>query len=92
MATLVLDKTNRLIHPIQLTLWGLIQHEDEHQDLEASINRTIRSVLSTRSKDLYESLKTAIRRIVNERLEKKPLIEVHIVKLNNSPSPQTDNQ
>ncbi len=86
LATLVLDEKHRLIARPKLTLRGLSTGEallDDEAEIKAAIEYAFEKLPhSARSKDdvLEESIRIAIRRTVNKIHNKKPVIDIHIVR------------
>jgi len=84
MAVVALDKVGQPARPIQLTLLGVVETEEEKDDLTREINRAIRHILNEDFKSdeaRLEILRAGIRRVVNTRLGKKPVTEVHLIQV-----------
>ncbi len=84
LATIALDKAGQPARPAQLTMLGVAEAGEEKDDLARDINRAIRQILNETQKNdeaRLEALRVGIRRVVNSRLGKKPLTEVHLVRV-----------
>ncbi len=84
VATIALDKVGQPARPVQLTMLGVTETPEEKEDLTRDITRAIRQTLNASHKNdeaRSEALRIAIRRAVNSRLGKKPLTEVHLMKM-----------
>jgi ribonuclease J len=82
VATIALDRVGQIARPLQMTMLGVAQAGEEYEDLSREIHRAIRQVINEEYKNdeaITEAARIAIRRIVNARLGKKPLTEVHLV-------------
>lgn len=82
LATIALDKAGQPARPAQLTMLGVAEAGEEKDDLAREINRAIRQILNETQKNdeaRLEALRMGIRRVVNSRLGKKPLTEVHLI-------------
>lgn len=87
VATLVIDRAGRLAAPPQLSLPGLVDPEDGAdlvEDIEATIRDTVEAADGALRRDddaLREAVRRAVRRTVNDTLGKKPLTDIHLVRL-----------
>lgn len=87
LATLVLDEKNRMIAPPKLTLRGLSEGEaqlDDEAEIRAALEQAFDKLpASVRAKDdvLEEAIRLAIRRTVNKIHSKKPVTDIHIVRV-----------
>jgi ribonuclease J len=84
IASIALDKVGQPARPIQLTMMGVTETEEEKEDLTRDVTRAIRQTLNESHKNdeaRSEALRIAIRRVVNSRLAKKPLTEVHLIQM-----------
>jgi ribonuclease J len=82
--TLVLDRAGQLARPLQAAILGVAATQEEREDIIRDISRTVRQVLEEGIRgeaERKDSLQTAIRRSINNRLGKKPVTEVHCVQL-----------
>lgn len=87
LATLVIDDRQRLVAPPKLSLRGLSQGEallDDEAEVKAAIEQAFDKLpAGIRSKDdvLEEAIRLAIRRTVNKIHNKKPVTDIHIVRI-----------
>ncbi|MCE3230150.1 MAG: RNA-metabolising metallo-beta-lactamase [Alphaproteobacteria bacterium] len=84
VVTIALDKKGQPARPIHLTMLGVAEPGEEMDDVSESINRVIRQILNEAQKNdeaRLEALRVGIRRVVNSRLGKKPLTEVHLIQV-----------
>jgi len=84
VVTIALDKVGQPARPMHLTMLGVAEPGEEMDELSRDINRVIRQTLLDNHKNeevLTEALRVAIRRVVNTRLGKKPLTEVHLIQV-----------
>ncbi|MFO1188967.1 MAG: hypothetical protein U1E97_05120 [Alphaproteobacteria bacterium] len=88
LATLVLDRRGRLMADPQVTAPGLIDPEDADGDellaeavaeLEAAVTGLGRD--SNDDDRVREVARAALRRVVRDRLGKKPVAEIHVVRI-----------
>jgi ribonuclease J len=84
MATVVVDRKGRLATDPQIAAPGLIDPEADDEFL-AEINDAIRDAVSESGKkpdeQLREELRRRVRRLVKDRTDKKPTVEIHLVRL-----------
>lgn len=84
VASIALDRVGQPARPVQLAMLGVAEAGEERDALTREINRVIRQTLNEEHKNeeaRIEALRIAIRRIVNTRLGKKPLTEVHLIQV-----------
>lgn len=84
LATIALDKAGQPARPAQLTMLGVAEAGEEKDELAREINRAIRQILNETQKNdeaRLEALRVGIRRVVNSRLGKKPLTEIHLIRV-----------
>lgn len=84
VVTIALDKVGQPARPMHLTMLGVAEPGEEMDNLSRDISRVIRQTLTDNHKNeeaLTEALRVAIRRVVNTRLGKKPLTEVHLIQM-----------
>lgn len=87
LATIVLDDRYRLVTRPKLTLRGLSEGEallDDEAEVRAAIEYAFEKLpVSARAKDdvLEETIRLAIRRTVNKIHDKKPVTDIHIVRM-----------
>lgn len=86
VATVVLDNRGRLLAPPKVTVHGIVEQTDEDvlDELAASIGQVIAD-LSTEQRrnddDVHEAARLALRRFLKANYGKRPVIEVHIVRI-----------
>jgi ribonuclease J len=84
VVTIALDRAGQSARPLQVTMLGVAEAGEETDDLTKHIQKAIRQTLKEEFKNedaLKEALRIAIRRAANSRLGKKPLTEVHLIKI-----------
>lgn len=84
VVTIALDRVGQPARPIHLTMLGVAEPGAEMDEISREINRVIRQTLNEEQKNdeaRAEALRIVIRRAVNTRLGKKPLIEVHLIQV-----------
>jgi ribonuclease J len=87
VATLVLDDGGRLAADPQLTVHGLLEAEGEDEikaEVIAAIRRAVEALpVESRGDDerVREAARLAVRRAFKESRGKRPLTEVHLVRL-----------
>lgn len=68
----------------QYSLLGIHENDKEHQELTIAMNHLIHNTAVDNFKGeegkYIETLKQSIRHIVNQRLGKKPVVEIHLIK------------
>ena len=85
VATVVVDKKGNILGQPQLTSFGLLTEEDGLQDeLFAAIFDAVNALDKEKKKDdalLKEEVRLTIRRFINEHFGKKPLLEIHLIRI-----------
>ena len=87
MATLVLDDKNKLIAPPKVSLRGLSEGEaalDDLAEVTAAIEKAFDKLPNHARKDdqlMEEAIRMAIRRTINAIHKKKPVTDIHIVRI-----------
>ena len=86
VATLVLDDYGRLLADPQVTVHGLIDEEDDDAlgDLEDAIAQAVEDMSVTQRKDddaVREMARNTLRRLVKTSHGKRPLTEVHVIRV-----------
>jgi ribonuclease J len=85
VATVVLDRRGKLIAQPQITVHGLIGEDAEDaMGLIASVEKAINAMpAGARTDDdvVREAVRIAIRRSLNNSIGKKPVTEVHVVRI-----------
>ena len=87
VATLVLDRQGRLVAPPEISLIGLVEEAAAARPHPLCATRS--SARSTscptgprRDDDVVrDAVRRALRRVINERFGKRPLIEIHLVRI-----------
>jgi len=85
--TLVMDLAGNLLAPPQLSCRGLLDEELEDDELDAAEAYIERSILSLRKRELAddeavrEAGRIAVRRFFRRLADKKPVTDVHLVRL-----------
>jgi len=85
VVTVVVDKKGNILGQPQLSSFGLLTEEDGSQDdLFASIYETVEALSADKKKDdavLKEEIRIAVRHFINEVYGKKPLLEIHLIRI-----------
>ena len=85
VATVVVDKKGNILGQPQLTSFGLLTEEDGMQDeLFAAIFDAVSALDKEKKKDdalLKEEVRLTVRRFINEHFGKKPLLEIHLIRI-----------
>lgn len=85
VATVVVDKKGNILGQPQLTSFGLLTEEDGMQDeLFASIFDAVSALDKEKKKEdalLKEEIRLTVRRFINEHFGKKPLLEIHLIRI-----------
>ena len=85
VATVVVDSKGNILGQPQLTSFGLLTEEDGVQDeLFARIFEAVDTLDTDKKKDdafLKEEIRLTIRRFINENFGKKPLLEIHLIRI-----------
>lgn len=85
VATVVVDKNGIVLGEPQFSSFGLLANEEEHiAELSAAVKKNIASLPDEQKKrdDIIENaIRTAIRKFLNEHYGKKPLVEIHLVRI-----------
>ena len=85
VATVVVDKKGNILGQPQLTSFGLLTEEDGVQDeLFLAIFEAVAALDKEKKKDdalLKEEVRLTIRRFINEHFGKKPLLEIHLIRI-----------
>jgi ribonuclease J len=84
IATVVVDRKGRLATDPQIAAPGLIDPESDDEML-ADIRETIEATVAENGRkpdeQLREEVRRRVRRLVKERTDKKPTVEIHLVRL-----------
>lgn len=86
--TVVLDKAGRLVAPPQFSIPGLFEDADDWAEIEADLVRDVEISLAevpqrARKDDgvIRDAARSAARRFVRQEVGKKPVINVHVVRV-----------
>jgi ribonuclease J len=87
VVTLVLDRQGRLRAPATISLIGIVEAapaEAAAPALRNAIERTIEELTAELRRDdesVRDATRRTLRRILNERFGKRPLVEIHLVRV-----------
>jgi ribonuclease J len=87
VATLVLDRAGRFVAPPAISLIGVVQPEVAERampGLHDGIERALDELPAGPRRDdetVRDAVRRALRRILNERFGKRPLVEIHLVRV-----------
>ncbi|MGE0754752.1 MAG: ribonuclease J [Alphaproteobacteria bacterium] len=84
VVTLVLESGGRLAADVVLTTPGLLSAEDDAEliaEYTDEITRIVESGKHKSDKDVHEAVRLALRRLIARELGKKPVIEIHVVRI-----------
>ena len=85
VATVVVDKKGNILGQPQLTSFGLLTEEDGLQDdLFSEIFTTVDALEEEKKKDdslLKEEIRLTVRHFITEHFGKKPLLEIHLIRI-----------
>ncbi len=85
VATVVVNKKGKILGEPQLTSFGLMTDEtDENETLFNRIENAIDALTPEKRKDdsvLKEEIRLTIRRFISEMYGKKPLLEIHLIRI-----------
>ncbi|MBF0168201.1 MAG: ribonuclease J [Alphaproteobacteria bacterium] len=87
VVTVVVDKKGRLLADPKISAQGLLDPDlDAHllEDAVAAVAEAIEDMSGSQRKDdgtLSEAIRIAARRVLNDLIEKKPLTEVHLIRV-----------
>ncbi len=85
VATIVVDKTGQVLGEPQFSSFGLLTADETHvKQLAESVKQSIADLPSEQKErdDLIDNAaRTAIRKFLNEHYGKKPLVEIHLVRI-----------
>ena len=86
--TVVLDKAGRLVAPPQFSIPGLFEDADDWAEIEADLVRDVEISLAevpqrARKDDgvIRDAARSAARRFLRQEVGKKPVINVHVVRV-----------
>ena len=87
VATLVLDRQGRLIAPATISLIGIVEAaaaEAAAPALRSAIERTVNDLAAGLRRDdetVRDAARRTLRRVLNEHFGKRPLVEIHLVRI-----------
>jgi ribonuclease J len=87
VATLVLDRQGRLVAPPAISLIGVVEPavaEETMPALRGALERVVDELPAGPRHDdaaVRDAVRRALRRILNERFGKRPLVEIHVVRI-----------
>jgi ribonuclease J len=87
VATLVLDRQGRLMSPPAISLIGMVEPvvaEEAMPALRGALERVVDELPGGARRDdaaVREAVRRALRRVLNERFGKRPLVEIHVVRI-----------
>jgi ribonuclease J len=84
LATLVLDGDGRLLSPPRVTLQGVESDDDLADELSRKVAAAIEALSKRDRRDdaaIGEAARVALRRVVRARNGKRPVTEIHVVRL-----------
>ena len=84
LATLVLDGDGRLLSPPRVTLQGVESDDDLADELSRKVAAAIEALPKRERRDdaaIGEAARVALRRVVRARNGKRPVTEIHVVRL-----------
>jgi len=87
VATLVLDRQGRLAAPPAISLIGLVEEEAATaaaQFFRDTVEHAVEALPAATRRDddmVRDAVRRALRRVINDRFGKRPLIEIHLVRM-----------
>jgi len=87
VATLVLDRQGRLAAPPAISLIGLVEEEAATaaaQFFHDAVEHAVEALPAATRRDddmVRDAMRRALRRVINDRFGKRPLIEIHLVRI-----------
>jgi ribonuclease J len=87
VATLVLDRQGHLMAPPAISLIGMVEPvvaEEAMPALRGALERVVDELPGGARRDdaaVREAVRRALRRVLNERFGKRPLVEIHVVRI-----------
>jgi ribonuclease J len=84
LATLVLDPDGRLLSPPRVTLQGVEADDDLAEELSRKVAAAVEALPKRERRDdaaIGEAARIALRRVVRSRNGKRPVTEIHVVRL-----------
>jgi ribonuclease J len=87
VATLVLDRQGRLVAPPTISLIGVVEPavaEEAMPILRTALERAVEDLPAGPRRDdeaVRDTVRRALRRVVNDRFGKRPLVEIHMVRI-----------
>jgi ribonuclease J len=84
VATVVIDRKGRLATDPQVSAPGLIDPESDREllsDIDDAIRDTVSGLGRKPDEQLREEIRRRVRRLIKDRTDKKPNVEIHLVRL-----------
>ena len=87
VATLALDRQGRLVAPPAISLIGVVEPavaEETMPALHGALERVVDVLPAGSRRDdaaVHDAARRALRRVLNERFGKRPLVEIHVVRI-----------
>ena len=84
LATLVLDAAGRLLSPPRVTVQGVASEDDAADELSRKVAEAVDDLSPRERRDdaaVEEAARIAVRRVLRARYDKRPVTEVHVVRL-----------
>jgi ribonuclease J len=81
MVSAVMDMDNRLLAPIQFAAPGLLDEDEDRALFDDIIDMLTEVVESSRKTDIKEAIRLAVRKEIKRELDKKPVIEVMVTRI-----------
>jgi ribonuclease J len=87
VATLVLDRQPRLVAPPTISLIGVVEAAEAEAAapvIRSAVERALEELPSGLRRDdeaVRDSARRTLRRVINERFGKRPLVEIHLVRI-----------
>jgi ribonuclease J len=87
VATVVLDRQGRFVAPLTISLIGVVEAAEAEAAAPAmrgAVERAVEELASGLRRDdeaVRDSARRTLRRIINERFGKRPLVEIHLVRI-----------
>lgn len=84
LASVVLDGNGQLAAPVALTMPGLLSPQEDAEliaEYEDEMSRIVESGKHNSDKALHEAVRLSLRKLLKRELDKKPVIEIHIIRM-----------
>jgi ribonuclease J len=90
LATVVLDRAGNIAAPPKVTIQGLASEEDAAQELSDAVAAAVGQLPPRERREdaaVHEAARVAVRRFIRARHGKRPVTEVHVVRLGRGEGP-----